>query len=131
MTPSKAVSISVRVYKPCAVRGCLSWHCGQLPGRCASGLESCSLYCWTEPANGCRICIGSGLWEVRTPKVHSAAGELFWLCRPMGSSPAHFDLLCRDPASAGWDGRGIGAIPRDFARLGSANPLAPFQEGGN
>src|SRR5262249_42892732 len=78
-----------------------------------------------------RICIGSGLWEVRTPKVHSAAGELFWLCRPMGSSPAHIDLLCRDPASAGWDGRGIGAIPRDFARLGSANPLAPFQEGGN
>src|SRR5215813_6933390 len=89
------------------------------------------MYCWTEPANGCRICIGSGLWELRTPKVHSAAGELFWLCRPMGSSPAHFDLLCRDPASAGWDGRGIGAIPRDFATLGSANPLAPFQEGGD
>src|SRR6266498_3170734 len=53
------------------------------------------MYCWTEPGNGCRICIGSGLWEVRTPKVHSVAGELFG-CVAHVEFSRHFDLLCRD-----------------------------------
>src|SRR4051812_36854773 len=77
------------------------------------------MYCWSEPANGCSICIGSGLWEVRTPKVHSAAGELFWLCRPGGVLPLT-SIYYAETASAGWDYCGIGAIPLTFRTLHSA-----------
>src|ERR1017187_7945611 len=69
----------VRVSKPCAESGCLVWHCGQWSGRQQSGSDSCSGYCCTEPANGCRICIGSASGRCELPRFVLRAGELFWM----------------------------------------------------
>src|SRR5439155_19145384 len=66
------------------------------------GSASCSVYCCTEPANGCRICIGSTSGSCYSQGSFCGRESSFgWVCR--GSSSAYFDILHKNRSRIGRD----------------------------